>query len=462
MATASDVCVYSFIGVLAVFSIVYGVTVVFYGGIRPDPIKVNLALRPDIIVNETVLSQLPYQLVNISNSSINAVSTDVWWGLVEVEPRVYNWSLYAALFQTIQNNMTNAKVKAVINFHACSPGFFCDVDVPLPPWISSMNETNPNVFYTDVNGFSSFDYLTSGVDHIAFDPLGRTAVEIYAEFIQSFAQEFSENFDSLIFEVQIGLGPAGELRYPAFPVGQWVLPGIGQFQCYDSYLRAEYATYANKLQKTFNYLPAASALSYNNTPEESAFFGKPKLNGTLSNYGQFFLTWYSNRLIQHGSVILNTAQSIIKIYSPNVTIATKLGCMYWQISDGSHAAELTAGYMNYTLIAKMMYSIGASMEFGCFDLSDRDTEKIAFAHANPSQLVNEVLETAKLIGLNIEGTNTLLTQPPNYGLIETNSVHYVDTVTAFNFRYLDDILIDSLRQFKDFSDHLATPQNIHK
>jgi hypothetical protein len=30
--------------------------------------------------------------------------------------------------------------------------------------------------------------------------------------------------------VQIGLGPAGELRYPSFPLSRWCYPGPGAFQ----------------------------------------------------------------------------------------------------------------------------------------------------------------------------------------------------------------------------------------
>jgi len=36
-------------------------------------------------------------------------------------------------------------------------------------------------------------------------------------------------------EIQVGMGPAGELRYPSYPEsnGTWRFPGIGAFQCND-------------------------------------------------------------------------------------------------------------------------------------------------------------------------------------------------------------------------------------
>lgn len=40
-------------------------------------------------------------------------------------------------------------------------------------------------------------------------------------------------------EIQVGMGPAGELRYPSYPElhGTWKFPGIGAFQCYDKVCR---------------------------------------------------------------------------------------------------------------------------------------------------------------------------------------------------------------------------------
>lgn len=44
----------------------------------------------------------------------------------------------------------------------------------------------------------------------------------------------------VVTEVVVGMGPAGELRYPSYPEGdrRWRFPGVGEFQCYDSYMLA--------------------------------------------------------------------------------------------------------------------------------------------------------------------------------------------------------------------------------
>ena len=44
----------------------------------------------------------------------------------------------------------------------------------------------------------------------------------------------------VITEITVGLGPAGELRYPSYPEGdgRWRFPGVGEFQCFDAYMLA--------------------------------------------------------------------------------------------------------------------------------------------------------------------------------------------------------------------------------
>ncbi len=53
-------------------------------------------------------------------------------------------------------------------------------------------------------------------------------------FILGFAGE-------VIHEITVGLGPAGELRYPSYPEGdgRWRFPGVGEFQCFDRYMLAD-------------------------------------------------------------------------------------------------------------------------------------------------------------------------------------------------------------------------------
>ncbi|RRT41961.1 hypothetical protein B296_00057411 [Ensete ventricosum] len=55
---------------------------------------------------------------------------------------------------------------------------------------------------------------------------------VYFDFMRNFRVEFDEFFeDGTICEIEIGLGPYGELCYPSHPVRHgWRYPGIGEFQ----------------------------------------------------------------------------------------------------------------------------------------------------------------------------------------------------------------------------------------
>lgn len=52
---------------------------------------------------------------------------------------------------------------------------------------------------------------------------------------------------SSVTEITIGMGPAGELRYPSYPEGdgRWRFPGVGEFQCHDKYMLANLQAAAN-------------------------------------------------------------------------------------------------------------------------------------------------------------------------------------------------------------------------
>jgi hypothetical protein len=57
-------------------------------------------------------------------------------------------------------------------------------------------------------------------------------IQIYSDYMKSFRENMSDFLENgLIIDIEVGLGPAGELRYPSYPQNQgWVFPGIGEFQ----------------------------------------------------------------------------------------------------------------------------------------------------------------------------------------------------------------------------------------
>ncbi|PIA58307.1 hypothetical protein AQUCO_00500321v1 [Aquilegia coerulea] len=179
---------------------------------------------------------LTMSLKALKLAGVHGITVEVWWGIVErSSPFDYNWSVYEQLFTLISGS--GLKLHVALSFHSNVESFKEKGGVSLPLWILEIGRLNRNIYYKDQNGFSSSDYLTLGVDQI---PLfhGRTALQCYEDFMYSFIQKFETLMGSVIEEVSIGLGPSGELRYPAHPSkdGRWEFPGIGEFQCYDKYM----------------------------------------------------------------------------------------------------------------------------------------------------------------------------------------------------------------------------------
>ncbi|KAL6227659.1 hypothetical protein ACLB2K_001616 [Fragaria x ananassa] len=68
-------------------------------------------------------------------------------------------------------------------------------------------------FY-DNNGKKYRDYISFGAEEVA-RLRGQTPVQIYSDFIKSFAENFMEYMGGVIQDVHITLGPEGELKYPS-------------------------------------------------------------------------------------------------------------------------------------------------------------------------------------------------------------------------------------------------------
>ncbi len=107
--------------------------------------------------------------------------------------------------------------------------------INLPRWVLEAGERDPDIFFTDSSGYRNRECLSVGCDMEPVLPGGRTPLQARSDFIGAFADEFADMLGSVVTEVTVGMGPAGELRYPSYPEGdgRWRFPGIGQFQCYD-------------------------------------------------------------------------------------------------------------------------------------------------------------------------------------------------------------------------------------
>jgi len=96
---------------------------------------------------------------------------------------------------------------------------------------------------------------------------------------------------------------------------------VQNLQCYDGYMREDFKMAAIKAGHPEWNLPD-DAGHYNDTPDKTKFFGA---NGTyLTEKGKFFLTWYSNKLIEHADQILDVANQAF--LGCKVKLAAKVCC----------------------------------------------------------------------------------------------------------------------------------------
>nr|XP_016469211.1 PREDICTED: beta-amylase 7-like isoform X3 [Nicotiana tabacum] len=381
-----------------------------FAGTPYIPVYVMLPLGVINMKSELVDADgLVKQLRVLKSINVDGVMVDCWWGIVEANaPQDYNWNGYKRLFQVVREH--KLKIKVVMSFHECGGNIGDDVCIPLPHWVSEIGRSNPDIYFTDRAGRRNPECLSWGIDKERVLK-GRTAVEVYFDYMRSFRVEFDEFFeDGIISMVEVGLGPCGELRYPSNPVKHgWRYPGVGEFQCYDQYLLKSLRKAAEARGHSFWARGPDNAGSYNSQPQETGFFCD---GGDYDGYyGRFFLNWYSQVLVDHADRVL----SLAKLAFDGTCIAAKLSGIHWWYKTSSHAAELTAGFYNpsnrdgYVAIAAMLKKHGAALNFKCAEMSMLE-QAVDFSEAlgDPEGLAWQVLNAAWDVSLPVCSENALL------------------------------------------------------
>ncbi|CAL9092530.1 unnamed protein product [Musa textilis] len=366
-------------------------------------------------------------LMALKSAGVEGVMVDVWWGLVERErPGEYEWGGYDDLMEMARR--IGLKVQAVMSFHQCGGNVGDSCTIPLPQWVLEEMDNDPDLAYTDQCGRRNYEYVSLGCDTLPVLK-GRTPIQCYADFMRAFRDHFRHLLGSTIVEIQVGMGPAGELRYPSYPElhGTWKFPGIGAFQCYDKYMLSSLKAAALEAGKPeWGHGGPTDAGGYNNWPEDTTFFRHD--GGWNGPYGEFFLSWYSQRLLEHGERILSSATSVFD--STGVKISVKVAGIHWHYGTRSHAPELTAGYYNtrfrdgYLPIARMLGRHGAVFNFTCVEM--RDGEQPSEACCRPEGLVKQVAAAAREAGVALAGENAL----PRYDEMAHEQIVNTATVEA--------------------------------
>jgi len=400
------------------------------------PVFVMLPLTTITNDGLDVSADIPALFDSISSSNIDGFMVDVWWGLTEPSPQTYVWDGYKKLFDMAVAR--DWQVQVVSSFHQCGGNVGDDCFIPIPSWI----DRNQDIWYKDQSGNHTDEYISLFADGTTLgDESGRTPIQMYSDWFSAFATEFSEYLGTTIVEVMVGMGPAGELRYPSYPLRYWQFCGIGEFQCFDQYALSSLQQAADAAGKPEWGSPLGRSVvgDYNSKPPNSTeFFGSV----FQQEQGQFFLQWYLDSLKEHGRRVLTEANSVFGSYS-GMKLAGKIAGIHWWYGDDSNAAEATAGYYNangvngYAEIADVFKSSGEVVF--CFTCLEMDNNVAPECASAPETLVAQTSAAALNAGVPFAGENAL----PRYDRYAYDQIlKSKGVMTTFTYLRLNSILVE--------------------
>ena len=290
------------------------------------------------------------QLAVAKQIGVDGVSVDVWWGLVErAGDQQFNWQYYDAVFADIRAAGLN--IIPIMAFHQCGGNVGDDCDIPLPPWIWQHFLTQ-GLSATDLQYKSEFGNDSSETLSLWAD---KWVLGQYFEFMQAFASHYSQLSDH-ISEINISMGPAGELRYPSYnshDKGKTAYPSRGGFQAYSRLAIADFRQAMVQKYQQLNALNTAwhSKLSHFEQIQPPVDMDTFITSGAHMNsaYGRDFIQWYHQALLAHGKRMLDTALLAFTDIKAGIELGFKIPGIHWKIAaddNSQRSAELAAGLIS--------------------------------------------------------------------------------------------------------------------
>jgi beta-amylase len=384
---------------------------------------------------------------------VKGVSIDVWWGLVELKEGKYTWGYYRQMFQMIAD--AGLKVVPIISTHQCG-GNVGDgkIFVPIPEWVwPKLAKMVPSgkveaVQYVSEKGNACAEVVSAFATHLILDT--------YGKLFKAFRDEFSD-IKEHIAEINISLGPAGELRYSSYKDddnSNW--PNRGALQCFSELAIASFRTWV--LEKYGAESEVAKAWGFAEMePEDVApptdagdFFKRKQHVKTV--YGRDLMQWYHESLLKHGRLVMRAALETFDAEdSPmkGIDLGAKIPGVHWRMGewvDGKVSLadrlaeiptglirvnaeewasdELGRGYKSVVSFFKELNDLAKHtrvvLHFTCLEMPDGADGKKALSLAN--SLVRWVGAEAKRQGVPIKGENALnftLPVPQSWALMRS-------------------------------------------
>lgn len=429
------------------YSLLLFFSTVSFGGLN--------VMGPLFIDSEVEWEKFEKRLHDLKKNGVSSISTDVWWGSVEEQQGIFDWSYYDRIATLIQNS--GLKWVPIMSFHQCGGNVGDNCDIPLPKWVweYAKGKSIPSLFGGDsfnVNDESDIKYISElGKMNGEFPSVWSTPLMsgLYVNFVKAFSEQYKSK-KHIIEELNISLGPAGELRYPAYNVHDQyysqspaMFPRRGSFQGHSDLAKKSYRDYlklkySNNIEN-FNQAVKAAYNSFEDiTPPDHEDFND------FEKYGSHYLEvnndvfdWYHQSLLSHGELIL---KSIDKAKSEGdllkVPLGVKIPGIHWNMGedfgvDGgiqwSHRlTEINSGLINpgddliedinngvgyKSLLSRMKkiedeVSSSLILHFTCLEMGNNENSHLN-ANSMAKSLVHWFGKEAKKNGLIIKGENAL-------------------------------------------------------
>ncbi|MGY1668067.1 family 14 glycosylhydrolase [Geodermatophilus sp. SYSU D00696] len=290
-------------------------------------------------------------LETVAAYGVDAVSVDVWWGDVEgVADNQFDWAYYDRIFEVITSK--GLDLAPILSFHQCGGNVGDDYTSLLPAWLWPKYEgrsfrgvkLGPNgLQHKSEQGNYSRETVQGWADQIVMNE--------YRDFTRAFEQRYGDLYADEVVEINVSLGPSGELRYPSYNQHDTGTdyPTRGALQSYSPLavrdfqksmvqqygsLRAVNRAWGTTLRSADEIAPPADA---------EAFFTSRAYMDT--QYGRDFVDWYNGSLVDHGERVLTTVIRTLGNEFPEADIGYKVPGIHWQMTHPVHprATEVTTG-----------------------------------------------------------------------------------------------------------------------
>lgn len=309
-------------------------------------------MNPDSAASQEARAKFILHLKEMKRLGVQGVSIDFWWGMIQPEEGPIDWTKPgAAYFVWIVKTIIEAglKVVPILSFHQCGGNVGDDVFVPIPKWVWAklarlLGDATFAKFVSE-QGNACDEYVAFWATHLILAD--------YLAFVKSFRDQFAAQAQH-IAEINISLGPAGELRYPSYNSHDkgTDYPTRGALQCYsklakDSFRQwalDKYGSLAGIDAKWKTNLVGGQELLPPSNPKQ--FFADS--DHFDMQYGRDFFDWYAEQPIKHARMIIRGVFEILASDdSPmkGIDIGVKVPGIHWLTGHYVYDAKVTSAQL---------------------------------------------------------------------------------------------------------------------